>query len=235
MKSNRYLLLTTLLALTTASTSFAQSRGKKFSFGLKAGANFSQLSDLSFRTPRLGADGLPVLSGGKLVYDFFQDNDARTLGVVGGVFARIGNRVFIQPELLLSAKGGKFDLVREGLATQRLDVKLTTIDIPLLLGFRLGPLRLNAGPLASLTVSDNGSLKDALRQYTTQSFGETVRQAKVGYQAGGGLTLGGMQIDLRHEGSLDELSSLLTKNTATSEAGPLSRTSLWQVTVGFGF
>lgn len=58
-------------------------------------------ADLALQTPRLGTDGLPVLSGGKLVYDFFQDNDIHTLGVVGGGYARFGNRFYIQPEPLL--------------------------------------------------------------------------------------------------------------------------------------
>lgn len=235
MKSPSYFVLPFLLVmLTTTLHVSAQSRGRQFSFGLKAGANFSQLSNLALRTPRLGTDGLPVLSGGKLVYDFFQDNDVHTLGVVGGVYARFGNRFYIQPELLLSAKGGKFTVFRESLETQQLQVRLTTIDLPLLVGFRLGPFRLNAGPMASLTLSDNGRLSDALAQYRAQPLRETLKQTQFGYQAGGGFTIGGMQIDLRHEGSLDELPSLITKATATGRARPWSRTSLWQITVGLG-
>src|SRR5919199_643438 len=150
-------------------------QAQKVSFGLKVGANFSQLNTLEFRTPRLSADGMPVLSGGQVVYDFFQQNDSRTTGIVGGAYLRIGNRVFIQPELLLSSKGGKFDLVRQGLATQQIDVRLTTFDLPVLLGFKLGPLRLNAGPMTSLTISENNSLNDAFRQYTSQPISKTVK------------------------------------------------------------
>ena len=72
---------------------FAQSgKGKALTFGLKIGANFSELNTLEVKTPRLtGPGGVPVLSGGQVVYDFFQDNDSRTTGLVGGAFLRIGN------------------------------------------------------------------------------------------------------------------------------------------------
>lgn len=208
--------------------------GKKISIGLKVGANFSQLNTLEFRTPRLMENGMPVLSGGQVVYDFFQSNNSRTTGIVGGVFVRLGNKVFLQPELLLSSKGGTFDLVQTGLMTQQVNVKFTTFDIPLLVGFRLGPLRFNAGPIASLTVSENNSLKEAFKQYTTQSIDKTAKQAVFGYQAGGGLSLLGLQLDLRYEGSLSDFSSVGLK-TPSNDARFTGKTSLWQITAGFAF
>ena len=210
----------------------AQTPGKKFSWGLKVGANFSQLDELSYQTPRLGADGLPVLSGGKVVYDFFQQNDARTTGIVGGAYARIGRRVYLQPEILLSVKGGRMDLIRQGLETRTFDAKVGTIDLPLLLGVKLGPLRLNAGPLASLRVLD-GDLKGALKEYTSQSVQQTIQQAQLGYQAGIGLSFSGMQLDIRREGGLGKSASIPAE--PTSPLGVSPRSSLWQLTVGFGF
>ncbi|QJW90315.1 PorT family protein [Spirosoma taeanense] len=222
------------LFLFTATNGLAQSSGRKFSFGVKVGANFSQLNNLSFSTPRLTANGLPVMSGGQVVYDFFQQNDARTTGIVGGLFARFGNRLYLQPELLVSAKGGKFDVIRQGLATQSVDVKLTTVDLLLLIGVRLGPLRLNAGPMASLTVSESGNLKATVQQYTNQPISKTAKQAVFGYQAGGGITLGGLQLDLRYEGNLSDLSSVGIQ-TPNNDTRFSTKASLWQLTVGFGF
>lgn len=213
-----------------SSASLAQSSTKKFSVGLRVGANFSKLDDLSYQTPRLDMNGLPVMSGGKIVYDFFQQNDARSTGLVGGVFARFGNRLYIQPEVLFSVKGGRFDIIRQGLETRSVNVKVGTIDLPLLLGVRLGPLRLNAGPMASLTVL-NGDLKGALSQYGSQPISETAKQAKFGYQAGVGLTLSGMQLDIRQEGGL----SGGTTSSGNAASGASGRTALWQLTVGFGF
>lgn len=232
MNSFSHILLSAALLCALTSTAMAQT--KKFAFGLKAGANFYKLDDLAFKTPQLTADGMPVMSGGQVVYDFFQQNDSRSTGVVGGVFARFGNRIFIQPEVLLSMKGGKIDIIRQGILTQSVDLRRATIDLPLLLGFRLGPLRINAGPMASLTVLDSGNLKETVSHYTSQAFKMTVRQARYGYQAGVGLTLAGLQLDLRREGSLAGVRSQGAAPTG-GDARFSPNSSLWQLTVGYGF
>lgn len=234
MKRLRLLPLLLLLpALTFAQ--FGRNKGKLISFGLKIGANFSELNTLEVKTPRLtGPGGVPVVSGGQIVYDFFQDNNSRTTGLVGGAFVRIGRKFFVQPEVLVSAKGGSFDLAKTGLATQKIDVKFTTVDVPLLVGVKLGPLRLNAGPMASLTVSENQSLKDALNQYSSQSIDETFKQAVFGYQAGVGVTVLSINLDVRYEGNLSDLSQVGIK-TPSNDARFTTKTNLWQVTVGFGF
>jgi len=233
---NRFLFLSLLLIPTLASAQFS-GRGKFFSFGVKVGANFSQLNTLEVKTPRLtqpGPGGIPVVtSGGQIVYDFFQNNNSRITGIVGGVFFRFGRKFFIQPEVLISAKGGSFDVVKTSLATQKIDVKFTTIDVPILLGFKLGPLRLNAGPMASLTVSQNQKLKDALDQYSKQSIDDTFKQAVFGYQAGVGLTFLGLNLDVRYEGSLSDLSQIGLD--PGNDARFTSKTALWQLTAGFGF
>ncbi len=232
-----HLLSTLILAycLLTASVSPAQSTTRKFTFGLKAGANVSQLKDLSYQTPQLDQNGLPEMSGGSIVYDFFRQNESRTTGVVGGLFARFGNRLYIQPEVLFSVKGGRFDFIRQGLVTESTSIKIGTIDLPLLLGVRLGPLRLNAGPMASLRVID-GNLKGAISQYTSQPFSQTAKQVQFRYQAGIGLTLAGMQLDFRREGGFDDFKNTPMVDPANTygSTNP-ARTTLWQLTVGSGF
>lgn len=226
-------MLLVLVAL-SVTPGLAQLTGKKFQFGLKVGANFSQLDDLSFSSPRLMANGLPVLSGGSVVYDFFEQNQSRSTGIVGGVFVRFGNRFFIQPELLLSAKGGKFDIIRQGLATQSVDVRVTTFDLPLLVGFKFGPLRINAGPVVSLPLSEKNGLSESFRQYAAQSLDQITKQAVYGYQAGIGITLGGLQLDLRQEGSLTKIIPVTYKDPA-NDIRFASKTNLWQLTAGFSF
>ncbi|WP_229311169.1 outer membrane beta-barrel protein [Larkinella soli] len=228
----RFLLLLCLLP----GVSFAQfgGGGKFFTFGLKVGANFSQLKTLEVKTPRLTAGGIPVTSGGQIVYDFFRNNDARTTGIVGGAFFRFGRKLYIQPEVLVSAKGGKFDLIQTGLATQSIDVKFTTFDVPVLLGVKLGPLRLNAGPMMSLTISEDKNLKDSFKQYTTQSIDDTFKQAVFGYQAGAGISLSGINLDVRYEGNLSDLNEVGIK-TPNNDTRFTTKTSLWQITIGFAF
>ncbi|WP_247235484.1 outer membrane beta-barrel protein [Telluribacter sp. SYSU D00476] len=222
-------LLTVGMTLLLSFGSYAQSKGPRFTLGLKVGANYSQIDDLSYRTPRLGQDGLPIMSGGNIVYDFFQQNDSHSTGIVGGVYARIGRTLYLQPEVLLSVKGGKMNLIRDGLQTQSFNAKVGTIDLPLLLGLRLGSFRINAGPMASLTVMD-GNLKEAVKKYSNQSIAQTSQQAQFSYQAGIGFTFQGVQLDLRREASLSN------QRWASSSIDPLAvRSSLWQLTAGFGF
>jgi hypothetical protein len=223
-----------VLILLLPALASAQSSGKFFKFGLKVGANFSQLNTLEVKTPRLMENGLPVLSGGQVVYDFFQNNESRTTGIVGGAFFRFGRTLYLQPEILVSSKGGSFNLIQTGLATQQVNVKFTTIDIPVLVGLKLGPLRLNAGPMASLTVAEDKKLKDAVSQYTNQPLKETAKQAVFGYQAGVGATLLGLNLDLRYEGNLSDLSQVGIKTSPTDERFT-TKSELWQLTVGFGF
>lgn len=222
-----------LVALLVMLPALSMAQDKFLSFGLKVGANFSQLNTLKLQAPRLGPGGIPMVSGGQIVYDFFQNNSSTTTGIVGGAFVRIGRKVFIQPELLLSAKGGSFDIARMGLATQKIDVKLTTLDIPLLVGVKFGPFRLNAGPMASLTVSQNENLKAALGRYTTQTIDETLKKAVFGYQAGIGVTLVGINLDLRYEGNLSDLSKVGI-NTSGDERFT-TKITLFQITAGYGF
>ena len=220
------LTLAGLVLLTSAG--LAQSSSRKVSFGIRVGANFSKLDELWYQTPRLDQNGLPMMSGGNVVYDFFQQNDARSTGLVGGLYARFGNLFYIQPEVLFSVKGGRFDIVGQGLQTQSVDIKVGSIDIPILLGIRLGPLRVNAGPMASLNVL-NSDFKGTLNQYGSQPFSQTTKQAQLGYQAGIGLSLMGLQLDLRHEGGLKVTSSADPANNVPARA------NVWQLTAGFGF
>ncbi|QDK82209.1 PorT family protein [Spirosoma sp. KCTC 42546] len=222
------------LLLLLVTQSMAQSAGKKIHVGLKAGANFSQLDNLSFSTPRLMENGLPVLSGGHVVYDFFEQNQSRSTGIVGGVFVRFGNRFFIQPELLLSSKGGQFDIIRQGLETQSVRVRVTTFDLPLLIGVKLGPLRINVGPVVSLPLSETNSLSDSFQRYAAQSLSQTAKQAVYGYQAGIGVNLGGIQLDLRQEGSLNTIFPVTLKDPA-NDSRFSSKTNVWQLTAGFSF
>ncbi|GAB4030111.1 porin family protein [Spirosoma gilvum] len=227
-------LVTISLTILPTSHTLAQTPGKKVHFGLKIGANFSQLDNLSFSTPRLMENGMPVLSGGNVVYDFFQQNQSRSTGIVGGVFVRFGNRFFVQPELMLSSKGGQFDIIRQGLATQSVNVRVTTFDLPLLVGFRLGPLRINAGPVVSLPLAETNSLSDSFQQYAAQSLSETAKQATYGYQAGIGVTFGGLQLDLRQEGNLSKIFPMTYKDPA-NDIRFSSKTTAWQLTAGFSF
>jgi len=208
------------LAFLVALQATAQFNRKLIFIGVRGGANFSRLEtqDLSIKRP--GASTL----------DFFKTNSTNKTGYVVGAYARIGRKLFIQPEVLLSSKGGTFEIFKDGSTTPvNVDVKFSQIDIPVLIGLKLGPLRFNAGPMASLNIAQGSQLGDALKVYTSQNVNKTIEQATFGFQAGVGLDIRSFNIDLRYESGLSNISQLNLQNNAQFN----SKVSLWQLTAGF--
>ena len=219
MKKTFWMAMATCLALTQSYAQFGSLQKKMIYVGIKGGLNFSQLN----------TDGLKISRPGASVADFFNNNSANQTGYVFGVYARIGRKFFIQPEVLFSTKGGKIDILQGGSGSPvSVDVKFSQIDIPILLGLKVGPLRLNAGPMASLNISQNTALGDALKVYTSQNINKTIQEASFGYQAGVGLDIGSFNVDLRYEGSLSNVSQLNLQNNAQFN----SKVSLWQLSLG---
>ena len=194
-----------------------------FRFGIKAGANLSNIrgNDLS-------------LTNGGSAFDF-RDNSDRTLGFVGGVFMRFGRDFYVQPEFLLSQKGGTFNVYRDGVTNSQgeVDVKFSNVDIPVLLGARIGKVfRINAGPMATFRLS-NWPVGDAFAEF----FGEDSKEmfqsrTAFGYQAGVGLDLGRVSLDVRYEGNFNDVMNIRYANQQT-QAQFGRKSNLWQATLGF--
>ncbi len=208
------------ILLLTCSVSFGQSRN--FKFGVKGGANLSNL-----RGDDVVATNDPTIRIGNA--------DARLTGFVGGVFVRFGSSIFIQPELLLSQKGGAFNVFRSGVGNQMntVNVRFTNLDVPVLLGIRIGDvLRINAGPIASLRLSENGGLRDALDRVGATSVEDNFKQAALGYQAGVGFDIGNLSLDLRYEGNVTNIVDVTTNN-ANFNSQLRRKGGLYQATIGF--
>jgi hypothetical protein len=84
-----------------------------------------------------------------------------------------------------------------------------------------------AGPVASVKLSEDVKLRDALGDYTSNT-GEAFKNASYGYQFGVGIKILGMDLDLRREGSLSEISNL----DFTQEPQFSQRATGWQLTLG---
>lgn len=153
-----------------------------FQFGLKGALNYSQLrSD----------DNRWLSSSNKTGYQ-------------AGVWARIGGLIHVQPEVYFTGKSSeaKFDFNNSDV---KADVTFTSVDVPLLLGTRvgLGPvgLRFQAGPLFSFVVDKN--VGDALSQVIDINGYKDNTTAIVG---GVGLDVGKFRADLRYEHGMTSLS-----------------------------
>ncbi|MDQ6477413.1 porin family protein [Dyadobacter sp. LHD-138] len=214
------LVLIALCAVGINYSAFAQ-YDPAFRFGVKAGANLSNIN----------GNDLSLGSGGNAFN--FKDNSDRTLGFAGGVFFRFGKDFYLQPELLLSQKGAKFDFdnsVNDG----KVDVRFSNLDVPLLFGVRIAKFfRINAGPMASLRLSDNGKLGDSFNEVTgSNSKAEFNNRLAFGYQAGVGVDFGRMSLDVRYEGNFNDIVKV-NYNNATTAAQFGRKSNLFQATLGF--
>jgi hypothetical protein len=150
-----------------------------FSFGAKAGANFSAFP-----------------ANGKY------DNSSQA-GYLGGVWARFGALGFnFQPELYVTSKNlnVKDDAGNENKA------KFTSLDVPLLIGTKIGALglggRFYGGPVFSFTVNRDQSANEA----AAKIVGLNYKDANYGVQLGAGVDIKDFSVDLRYEGGLNKLS-----------------------------
>lgn len=184
-----------------ASTTYAQ---KGFQLGIKGGVTFNQITT----------------DAGSIGKNISQSYDTKT-GYVVGVWGRFGNKVFLQPELLLAQKGGTIDIQNVG----KVKFSYSNLDVPVLVGFKvLKIFRVNAGPVATFKLSEDQKLKDALAGLTSSD--DAIKNASFGYQLGVGVKILGINLDLRKVGSLSEISALNMSNNQFKDSG-------WQFTVGF--
>ncbi len=169
-----------VLALVLATPLFSQVK-----FGLKAGAS----TDFTFTNQTFqGTDFEVILQKAK---------DAEW-GFQGGVFMRASFAgLYIQPELILATATNSvtYEDVEAGGAPVVYNQKFNKLNIPVLLGVKVGPLRINAGPAASVMISDPKEIIE----------GATYKRATFGYQAGLGFDLlKRLTFDLRYEGNLNQ-------------------------------
>jgi len=172
------------------------------SLGIKGGVNFSKIS----------ADNV---------------KNSTVTGYQAGVFARIGNAFYLQPEVYVSSSGGKFDFNTTNTTTTASGkVTFTNLNVPLLLGHSFGSKNLNfrlmAGPIYTYVLSKDQSTTSQFSA-AYQDFGH-YKNSTIGFQAGGGVDLGPITADLRYEGGLTKISDDFGQ-----------RQHLWALSVGFKF
>lgn len=226
----------TLMCLLSMMSMTAAKAQKGFAFGIKGGVNLSRLTMGDVFSTRYDPNGNPYLGyDGKQVKDNLKQSFNTRTGFVGGVYARFGKVIFIQPEVLVSTKGGSFEIIKndqEIPVKQMINVKYSNIDVPLLIGLKGGPFRILAGPVTSFRIGDNQRLRDAFQQYTS-NLNDAMAQATFGYQLGAGLDIGSFSLDMRKEGSFTNVASFQVNGTPVSGDAKLKqKITSWQVTLG---
>jgi|APEBP8051073220_1049391.scaffolds.fasta_scaffold00014_173 hypothetical protein len=159
-----------------------------FNFGIKAG--FSQtdygLKELFVTDPD----------------DFKMVIEDSRVGFHGGIALQLRIKKFIlQPEVLVNTINVNYKLT--GRISGLIDTILAketirNVDIPLMIGFKSGVLRLNAGPVGHLYLDSSSDL------FKVSGYSEQFNKMQWGWQAGMGLDIWKITIDLRYEGNFSK-------------------------------
>lgn len=144
-----------------------------------------------------------VSQGDVRVTDGFQGEESK-IGYHVGAFARINLPViFLQPEVLYTNTGGSF---RDN--TFNYDVTFNRLDVPLMVGVNLGSLfRIQAGPVATYLL--DSKISSSNTQQNTMI--PPKEDFTFGYQAGVGVDIGSLVVDLKYEGGLTNSVSSYTQ------------------------
>jgi len=169
--------------------------------GIKAGLNTTSLS----------MDDIKTVTSGSTSYTVEALKNAK-YGFHGGLFLRLSLfGIYAQPEFLLSTRTNEYTIVNvQSTASTVVKQKFTKLDIPVMVGAKFGPLRINAGPAASLLINSPKELID------NPDYKSMYSRMTIGYQAGLGLDiLKKLTFDIRYEGSLKKYQNRIENATGT--------------------
>ena len=178
-------ILISCMIFTTSLAAIAQL--PSFTFGIKGGVNYSKLKTKDDLT-----------------------NENSIMGYQVGIFTRLGGAgMYLQPELYLGSKGNEFIGFEDASGNEVLakgKVKFTTLDLPVLLGTKIGLSKLNirfmAGPVVSFIVDEKTTFDSA---YQSVSDFDNYKNQTFGLQSGAGVDLGNLSVDLRYEAGLSNV------------------------------
>ncbi|MBK9107922.1 MAG: outer membrane beta-barrel protein [Saprospiraceae bacterium] len=117
------------------------------------------------------------------------------------------NHFYIQPELQFNSNKANFK-VKDFSVPNTLDSikseKYQYIDLPVIIGFKAGLIRLYAGPVAHFFIHNSSELFDV------GGYDDKFETATFGYQAGLGFDIGFIGIDIKHEGNFSKYGEHVT-------------------------
>jgi hypothetical protein len=188
-------------------------------FGLKAGLS----------TTNIKMKDLKTLTSGETEYVVDAIKGAN-YGFHAGAFVRFSMLgLYVQPELLFASRTDEYNVTELDNPTVVVKQQFNQLDLPIMLGLKVGPLRLNAGPSARLLIN---SPKDLIND---PDFKSMYNGLTFGYQAGIGVDiLKRLTFDLRYEGSLQKYQTQI-QNLAGDKFNLDDRPNAFLFSVGLMF
>lgn len=128
--------------------------------------------------------------------DGFTTGESRMGYHIGGFIRMGGNTFFMQPEVLYTNTGGEITRL-DGVNTVTYAATFNRLDVPVMLGLKFANFfRVQAGPVASFLMSSE------LRDNVDNIIDPDYNSSSIGYQAGIGLDIANVILDLKYEGPL---------------------------------
>ena len=151
---------------------------------------------------------------------------------VGG-FARVTvKNLFFQPEVLFNTKGHDYTVYDiDGNLQEVLQDRFSTLDIPLIVGYKFSSLRFQAGPVGSMTLTNRNEMVDYFQEQ--EDFVSTLQGFNWGWQAGLGLDISKFMIDIKYEGNFQSVGNDITIDGNTYNFD--GRANRFIVTFGYSF
>jgi len=197
-----------LLALT--STSFAQ-----VLFGGRLGISTTDLQPSQL-----------LITNQETLEDFNLAVKDAKFGIHAGIFAKIPltDLFFIQPEVLFNSNRVDFQRDNaEGILTE----KYQYLDIPLVAGMKLGPLKPQLGLVGHVFLRSKSDLFDI------EGYQQDFQNLTLGWQGGIGIEIKKVLFDVRYEGNLSKFGNHIT--VAGQEYAFEERPSRLVFTLGLAF
>ncbi|MES2265859.1 MAG: porin family protein [Bacteroidota bacterium] len=147
-------------------------------------------------------------------------------GYLGGIWARFGALGFnFQPELYITSKNVDINNSNTKIAS----AKFTSIDVPLLLGGKIGAFglggRFYAGPLLSFAINKDNNFGTAVASASRFDY----KNSNFAITAGAGVDIRKISIDLRYEAGLTK------QNYFDGSTNYKTRVSLFNLSLGYAF
>lgn len=173
---NSFFIAVFLILVTTAS--YAQSTN---GFGIRAGVNYNANGDYL-----------------ETVTDNAQSPD-RNVGYHFGLFGKIGNKVYLKPEVVYTTTKSDYDSD---------SFEMQKIDAPILLGYKiLGPLSVFAGPSFQYILDS---------EFEGITINDIENDFSIGFNFGVGINFKKIGIDLRYERGFSNNEATFINNNITT-------------------
>ncbi len=180
-----------------------------FSYGLKAGYSSSKMKfdNYKFDVDTSLTAGGAVNTASNAISAVAKEAKAGNGFHVGGFMRFKVLTTYIQPEIYYNKIRTYMDIDSAGVSFGSTEVNTHRIDIPILMGLKFGPARINFGPVANINLKSKSDASGKIKNYlnSTNGLKNAKNDATFAMQVGAGLDiLKKVTLDVRYEFGLSK-------------------------------